>query len=199
MAGTAISVESYAEVVLELADALRLDRFALLGHSMGGVVAQQVALTAKDRVTSLVLAATGARLPVSDLVFQAIDASFDSFGDLLGKFAFSPNADRELVRKWTESPLLASQQVVRADFEACNVFDSRERLDAIKVPTLVLWGEDDKMVSRRRSESLAQRIAGARFKMIPGVGHMLFQEAPEVLNAEVEAFLAEVERGRESG
>ena len=142
-----ISVEFYARIVLELAETLDLDRFVLVGHSMGGAVAQQAALTAPDRVCGLVLAATGARLPVSEMVFQAIDTNFDSFGELLGTFAFSPNTDRDLVRKWTESPLLAAQKTVRADFEACNAFDVREKLDSIKVPTLVLWGEDDQMVS----------------------------------------------------
>jgi pimeloyl-ACP methyl ester carboxylesterase len=168
---------------------LNLDRFALAGHSMGGAVAQQVALNARDKVVALVLGATGARLPVSEMVFQAIDTNFDAFGTLLGTFAFSPKTDRALVRKWTEPPLLAGQHTVRADFEACARFDVRDQLALLDVPTLVLWGEDDQMVSGRRVESLARRIPGAQFEKIPDVGHMLFQEAPQVVNPLIDEFL----------
>ena len=187
------TVELYADTVLGLASELKMDRFAVLGHSMGGAVAQQVALAGGERVSALVLAATGARLPVSEAVFSIIDEDFDSFGSFLAKYAFSRRTDPETVARWTQPPLLAAQTAARADFVACARFDSRERLESIRVPTLVLWGEDDKMVGRKGAQSLANGIPGGVFKEMGSVGHFLFVEDPESFNREVDEFLSGVE------
>jgi len=80
-----VTIEEYAEVVTRLADALAVDRFVPVGHSMGGAVALTLALEHAARVDRLVLVATGAKLPTADFVFEAIRSSFDTLA-VLGDF-----------------------------------------------------------------------------------------------------------------
>ncbi len=190
-----VTIQLYAAMVTELAGQLGISRALFVGHSMGGAVVLQAALDRPDMVAGLVVGACGARLPVSQAVFDVVENNYQQFGDLVSQFAFGPTADPDLVKLYTEPPLVASQQTVADDFRACAAFDITDRLASIPQPTVVLHGTKDRMVSRRLVEELVSGLGHARLVEFEGVGHMLFQEAPEATTETIESFAAELESG----
>ena len=161
-------VPGHARMLSGLIDALGLPPCLVVGHSMGGAIVMSLALEAPSRVAGLVLMATGARLPVSPAVFQAIDAGLEGFGTLLAQVAYSPRTSRDLVARFTGAPIQCTQEVVRADFEACQAYDLRERLGEIA------------------------GLPQAQLQWIPAAGHMVMQEAPEAVNGAIRAFAAQL-------
>ncbi len=191
-----VSVERYADLVARFLSELGHERFLPVGHSMGGAIALTLAIDHPERVEALVLMATGARLPVSDLVFQALDQGLDSFGELLLSAAYSPRTDPALLRRFATGPLQVDLAQARADFEACASFDVRHRLDEVVVPTLVLAGDQDHLISAGRARQLAAGIPSSRLCWVEGAGHMLMQEMSEEVNDALRRFLLELgERG----
>jgi 4,5:9,10-diseco-3-hydroxy-5,9,17-trioxoandrosta-1(10),2-diene-4-oate hydrolase len=199
-----ISITRYGRVVCDFIEALELTPTVLVGHSMGGAIAMWAALHAASRSTAprcrdlrppiagLVLASTGLRLPVSDLVFQTLEHRFDDLGKLLASYAFSPQTPRELVQAWTNPPPRAEKQTVIADFRACDELDLRPRLEdlaSLRLPTLLLQGKDDRMVSREQMHHLADRLTGGKLELLDRAGHMLFQEAPQLSSSKVLSFV----------
>lgn len=184
-----VEIGWYAELVAAFVTAVGYARFVPVGHSMGGAVALTLALEHPTRIPALVLLATGARLPVSDFVYAAIDADFDQLGELLAQTAYAPQTDRALVARFTRGPLQVSRAQARADFEACARFDVRQRLGDICAPALVLAGAQDQLVSAGRIGQLASGIADCQLRTIPDAGHMLMQEQPSEVNGTIEAFV----------
>ena len=194
-----VTISLYATMVCELADNLGITQALFVGHSMGGAVALQAALDRPELVAGLVIGACGPRLPVSPVVFDVVENHYDQFGGLVSQFAFGPKADPDLVKLYTEPPLVAAQAVVADDFRACAAFDITAKLTEITQPTLVLHGSEDKMVSRKLIDALVSGLPDSRFQELSGFGHMIFQEAPEQTTTIIEDFAQEVETrlGRE--
>jgi pimeloyl-ACP methyl ester carboxylesterase len=185
-------IAGHARIVDRLMDSVELGPAVLVGHSMGGAVALAAALAYPERVRGLALLATGARLPVSDLVFGALAQGLGPFGELLAQTAYGPDAPPELVSRYTNGPIQASADTVRADFEACRSFDLRDRLGEIDVPARVLGGDADALVGRGRLEQLVAGLPRARLEILAGAGHMVMQERPREVNAALRSLVREV-------
>jgi pimeloyl-ACP methyl ester carboxylesterase len=168
-----VSIESYRDFVGAFCAALELDRAVLVGHSMGGAIVMEAALAWPERLAGLVLVATAARLPVSPMIFEAIEKHFDKFPELLAQVAFSPHTPKELALRYARAGVQAPHEVVRADFEACNRWDARERIGGIRAPTVVIVGEDDVLVPAKYGRAVAERVAGARVVGVQRAGHMV--------------------------
>jgi pimeloyl-ACP methyl ester carboxylesterase len=82
--------------------------------------------------------------------------------------------------------------VLHGDFLACDGFDVSDRLSQVSCPTLVLCGEEDKMVPLRSSQFLADHIPGARLEIVPGAGHMVIQEKPQAVASALLGFLGQL-------
>ncbi len=184
-----VNIGHYANLVAAFATTLGHEQFIPVGHSMGGAVALTLALDHRARIPALVLLATGARLPVSDFVFAAIDTSFDQLGELFAQTAYAPTTDSRLVARFTTGPLQVSRDQARADFEACARFDVRQRLEKIAVPTLLIAGDKDQLVSAGRMGQLAAGIIDSRIRTVPNAGHMVMQEQPATVNGAIGEFL----------
>jgi pimeloyl-ACP methyl ester carboxylesterase len=181
----AVSMEAYRAFIDAFCAALDFPRVVLVGHSMGGAIAIETALGSPNRVAGLALIATAARLAVSPAVFDAIDNHFAQFPELMAATGFSPATPRDLALRLSRAGIQAPQDVVRADFVACNAWDARERISAIKAPTLVMIGEDDLLAPAKYGRFLADRIPGARVLAFPQTGHMMHLERPESLEAAI--------------
>jgi pimeloyl-ACP methyl ester carboxylesterase len=188
-------IEDYARVLMGWMDGLELERVIVIGHSMGGAIAQMLALMDPSRVAGLVLLGTGACLPVSDRILEGLQQDFEETVHSISRWSWGPVADPELISQGREVMQETGPQVVYADFLACDRFDVRDRIDRIDVPALVLTGSQDRMTPPRLGEWLGAHLPDARFSLVPEAGHMLMLERPvEVLQA-IEEFFA---RGMET-
>ena len=172
-------ISGYAAAVLALLDAREIGRAILCGHSMGGAIAQWLALETPKRVAGLILIATGARLPVSPLLLDALATNPENALTLVGDWAYGPAAPQSLKTAAVHAMRAVDPTRMRQDLLACNAFDSRPRLGEIRAPTLVVGAEMDRMMPLKFSRYLADQIPGAELVTVPNVGHMLMLEAPD--------------------
>lgn len=186
------SVADYAAVLLGFLDALSVKRAVIAGHSMGGAIAQQFALSYPDRVAGLVLVATGAKLRVALAILDGMLKDFEETIDFVTRYAWGPQAPEQLVRLGRTQLAEATPEVAAKDYAACNVFDVMDRLEQITAPTLVIGGTDDQMTPPKYAAFLADRIPGARLAMIEGAGHMVMLEQPELVARHAQEFLATI-------
>lgn len=197
------TVAHMADDAAMLLDRLGVPRCHVVGHSMGGLIAQELALTHPQLVDRLVLFATFARsTPVIDawLNFYVSNCrqDVDARGRTLGVMPWflSPvfMADHGRVEttldEWTNDSYPAPALGRAAQAAACQAYDSRERLPSIAAPTLVLVAAEDICTPVSCSRELAERIPGARLQILPRGGHVPSVEYPEDINAALLAFLA---------
>jgi 3-oxoadipate enol-lactonase len=178
-----------------LMDALGIDRAHVIGVSMGGMIAQELALAHPQRVRSLHLGCTFAR---ADAYMLALNAAWRDMRIGLGRdqtlrtlalwlFAPTTYAERpDLVEMLLQNALANPYPQSVAGFlrqgEAIATHDAIDRLEAIRCPTLVSVAEDDILTPPRFSRDIAKRIPGAELRVVPGAGHCYFLERPDTFN-----------------
>jgi len=191
--GGQTSIEDYAHVIVELLDAMHLDRATLVGHSMGGAISQYLALEHPQRVERLVLVGTGARLRVLPSLLQGLLQDFGSTVEMMLGWAYSSDCPPELIQLGRDEWLENEPSVVHGDFAACDTFDVTGRLGKISCPALVLCGEDDRLTPPKYAHYLQDSIPGASLTIIPHAGHMVMVEQPELVSQAIEELLAATE------
>jgi pimeloyl-ACP methyl ester carboxylesterase len=184
------TIEEYRDFVRDLLAALRVERAVLVGHSMGGGIAQSFALSYPDRLAGLVLVGTGARLRVHPDVFASIRRKdMAEAGRLISRWAYSQAALPATVAQAAEAFARNRASVLEGDFLACDAFDVMREISAIRAPTLVVCGEDDRLTPVKYGRFLQQEIPGATLAVIPGAGHMVMLEKAVEVNRALMAFL----------
>jgi len=191
------TIKTMADDVAGLFDAVGIDKAHLLGHSMGGMIAQRFALDYPDKLRSLTLASTSCRPPRGSEMMLGL---WTDILDKLGNEAFVNNIipwvftfdfiDSEydtvmtmrqmMLAHFEEKPLLPGP--FRAQAAAINDFDVADEIGGISIPTMVLVGRGDILTPPKFSEEIAGRIPGSTLKIISG-GHAYHQEAPAEFNA----------------
>ncbi len=204
---SAYSLASFAGDVLGLADELGWASFCLLGHSMGGMIAQTVALRAPERVDRLVLMDTthapveGIERALADIAIgmaraDGIDALADAMAALDSPLSTEADArvraDRPGYIEFGERKFRASSPAMYAAM-ALEMLEQADRLDplrALAMPVLVVVGEQDApfLAASRR---MAEVIPGASLEIIPDAGHSPQFEAPEAWWKVVSDFLGD--------
>jgi pimeloyl-ACP methyl ester carboxylesterase len=183
------TIAGYTEWLVAFLDALRLPTAVLVGHSMGGAIAQWLALTQPGRIAALVLVATGAKLRVAPQLLEQAQNDFLAAVDLVSQWEWGPAAPEGL-RQLGKQQLLANiPEVMLGDYRACDAFDVRERLRTIAAPTLIVAGEVDQMTPLKHAMFMAEQIPQARLKAVPEAGHMVMLEAAEMVTQTIADFL----------
>jgi pimeloyl-ACP methyl ester carboxylesterase len=183
-----------ARSVVALIDHLGAGPAVLVGHSMGGMVAQEVAALAPDRLAGLVLASTSPAFgkPGGDWQRDFRQSRFAPLDAGLGMAGLAAQLVPAMVAPGTTPPVLAAAQAMmagvpeatyRSAVTALVSFDRKANLPAITVPTLVITGEHDRTAAPEVSRRMAERIAGATCTIVPGAGHLLNLEQPQAFNA----------------
>jgi 3-oxoadipate enol-lactonase len=188
------TVAELAADAAQVLDEAGVERANVLGTSLGGMVAQELALTAPERVDRLVLACTTPggpeAFPMPERTVQLMTG-----GATLRQFvenALAPGPDPELVdrilrhREATAQPLDAWS----AQAAAGATFDALGRIARVEAPTLILHGTEDAVVDSRNSSLLASRIPDSRVELFPGGGHLFFWEQPDRFVDVVTGFLS---------
>ncbi len=187
---TAAELAQDAAQVLEEAG---VERAHVLGTSLGGMVAQELALAAPERVDRLVLACTTPGGPESFPMPEQTVKLLTS-GATLRQFvenALAPEPNQEIVER-----ILRHREATAQPFDAWSAqaaagaaFDALDRVAGIAAPTLILHGTEDAVVDSRNTALLALRIPDARVELFPGGGHLFFWEQPDRFVEVVTEFL----------
>jgi 3-oxoadipate enol-lactonase len=203
----AYTTEALADDAVSVLDELRLDRVHVYGLSLGGMVAQQLALRHPARVRSLVLGATSAGGPRAvraddevvaffrrRLRMGAEEAARASIPFNYGPRCRSEHFDRieEDIARRLAHPF--AERAYRAQMFAAGVHNSYGRLPSIDASTLVVHGRHDRIIPVANAELMAERIPRARLQILEESGHLYTTEEPDVDDA-IGAFLEGVGEG----
>lgn len=185
-----ISIKTYSDVIFRLLDFIKLSRVTLIGHSMGGAIALQLLLEySPGMIDKLVLIGTGAKLNVAPLIFELIENDFKEALRLMGEFSYGKNTPLKIKRENEKILRHNGAQILTHDFEACRQFDMRIELGKIKIPTLIICGQDDMMTPVKFSTYLHEQLPNSQLELIPNAGHFVFQEASEKVNTYIHDFI----------
>ena len=189
-------------------DASRVERAHVLGMSMGGMIAQELALAHPDRVASLVLACTscgGMRAVIAPphvfgRLFTRAHVSAEHGARALIPYIYHPSTPRERVEEDIAQRLRAypSRAGYLNQLRGLMFWTSYPRLQSLRVPTLVLHGESDGLVPARNAWILGDAIPGARVQILRNTSHVFFTDQPEASRAAILGFLAQPEIGAEA-
>jgi 3-oxoadipate enol-lactonase len=186
------TIADLASDALGLLDALKVDSAHVVGISMGGMVAQEIVLSAPERVRTLTLGCTfpgGPEATMTDMAVVGMLAEAVLSGDdertlrvgydvmIAAEYGEQEGAYElyaELARQYP-----APVPVLMAQLSAIMGHDTSERLGEIAAPTLVIHGTEDRLLDVANGELIARLIPGARLELLEGSGHMFFWEQPE--------------------
>lgn len=191
------TIERHAALVLASLDRLGIDRFCLLGHSMGGMVAQQMAAMARERIEKLILYGTG---PVGVLPdrFETIATSRrrlreDGLAATARRIAATWFLDGERADGYetcVREGVKATLQAALAALNSWENWNGSAALASFSMPTLVVWGDGDRSYGWGQPEALWRGIPGCRLAVLPGCAHNVHMEKPAIFNAIVADFLS---------
>jgi len=197
-----LTFETLSDALLADMDAAGIDRAVLVGHSLGGMLAQVVVAHAPERVAGLALVSTSPAFgdPKGEFQQRFLRERLDpldkglSMAELAGPATFAmlgANPDEQGVARAERALAATRPETYRAYLDLITRFDARATLATIACPALVIVGEHDKASPPIVSEKMAQRIQQGRYVMVPAAGHMLPFEQPAIFNAALQAFLDE--------
>jgi pimeloyl-ACP methyl ester carboxylesterase len=192
------SCAQLAADAVALLDALEIERADVFGMSLGGMIAQELALGWPERVDRLVLACTHCGLAHAEPPDREAGAAFametDDWAErmrALAPFAFARGVDGELLERFVEkkSGDVQEPEGYRGQIAAVLGHDTYERLPQVAPPTLIVTGDGDRVIPGASSEVMRERIPGSRLEVVAGAGHLFFLEQPEATLRLLDEFL----------
>ncbi len=197
-----LTFDTLADAVLRLMDAIGAAQVHLVGHSMGGMIAQRVAARAAERLLSLTLFATTARFGGDEswqerFLAQRLRPLDEGrtpadLAPLVVQDLIGDAADADGVAAAIASMSRISAPAYRAALQCLVTFDGRQTLANIDAPTFVLAAENDRTAPVKAMRRLANAIVDSRFVVLLGAGHLANLERPDVFNRILADFLAEI-------
>jgi pimeloyl-ACP methyl ester carboxylesterase len=183
------TIDDYARVVEHQIDEKSVRESIIVGHSMGGAIAIELALR-KQELRALVLVGTGARLRVRPEFLRMIKENYEEATKLLSSWSVSASADPIILERLVQDLRRMRAEVTLGDLMACDKFDRMDRVGEIRCRTLVVCGEDDRMTPKKYSQYLHEKINGSELVVIPGAGHSVMLEKHREFNRALEGFFA---------
>jgi 3-oxoadipate enol-lactonase len=195
----AYSLEQLAEDARALLRALGIARTHWIGLSMGGMIGQTLALAAPDLFLSLSLCDTSSRIPAeAKPLWQERIKTAETQGmeplvePTIGRWFTAPFREqrKDVVDRVRAMIRATNPRGYAGCCHAISALDLTDRLGAIKLPTLVVVGEEDQGTPVAASRAIHERIAGSRLEILPSAAHLANVEQPDAFTAAVTSFLA---------
>lgn len=187
-----VTIVDMAEDAVGLLDALSIDSAHIVGISMGGMIAQELALAHPERVRTLTLGCTycggeGSSVMAGDLTRRLVEARISGDRERAVRASWEANVSAALVNDPDAYAhyLAMSQQravalpVIMAQAQAVSGHDTSARLSELTMPTLVIHGTADEILPVENGRLVASHIPGSRLEIFEGVGHLFFWERPD--------------------
>ena len=209
------SIEAFAGDIDAVVDALGVERFVLAGNSMGGAIAMQYAIASPERLDGLVLVdASGApieRDADGNIAFKL--AAMPGVGSVMSQVLPRSLVERSLSqsvsnqkivtgeavdRYWELARYPGNRDATRARFSTPRSAFSAEQVAQTDVPTLVMWGEEDKLIPYEAAGWYMDHLPDATLAAYPGIGHLPMEEAPERSAADLQQWLARTLSSRDT-
>ena len=205
------TMQMFADDTIGLMEALNIERAYIVGVSMGGFIAQQIAISYPEKVRGLVLISTHFGGPnfVSQekrtlaMMFASPTETLSNEQALEMRYsvAYSPQFRKEnkallkQIQEWVErNPQPVYARLHQAEATYASVFNLEEEVKHISAPTLILQGTSDLMIPPKNAEMLADNISTSRLAFIEGGPHMSIIEHYDKINNEILSFIDEVEK-----
>lgn len=191
-------IAEYTEAVYEFMKALRLASAVIVGFSMGSAIALSLALTYRKRVLGLGLIGAGAKMRVAETTLELASnpSMFLPTVEAVVESSYSPNVDPRIKELAIQQMAETRQAVLYSDFLACDAFNAMERVNKIRVPTLLITGSLDRMTPPNRAQYLHSQIEGAQIEIVEGAGHMVIVEQPDEVVELLTGFLDRIPYGK---
>ena len=190
------SINTMANIILECVEEKKINKFNLMGHSMGGMIVQEIAKVAGDKVNKLICFATGSIGNIPDR-FESLDVSIKRLreegiketvkrippkwfvnGNKAKNYYLCENAVKETSEETADNALNAMKN-----------WNGLENLKNIKNETLIIWGDKDVSYNFDQVEMLNKNIPNSRLDIFKGCCHNVHLEEPEKFNKTVKTFL----------
>ena len=189
--GAPASIAEMADAVVARYEERGFDNVILVGNSMGGAIALELALRKEAAISGLVLIGSGAKLRVAPAIFEAIENDFSAAARMLAGYFFAEPRD-DLIGPAVDQMLRVGAAQTARDYRACDAFDASERLAEITVPLLALTGERDVMTPPKYAAFIGDRVPGATARILPGAGHLAMVERPDDTNEALRSFVTSI-------
>ena len=181
-------------------DALNLDAAVIAGGSSGGFVARRFAIDQPERTLGLVLMGSPFTLGDKPGVLELSDSTISKLTDPIDpgfvrefqQSTLTQPVPQKFLETMIEESLKVPARVWRATFKGLIEDDSLGEVGKIKAPTLIIWGDQDAILSRSDQENLAAAIKSSRFVVYPDVGHAFYWEEPEQVAADLAEFIEDI-------
>jgi pimeloyl-ACP methyl ester carboxylesterase len=186
------TTEMMAQDTLQLMDALSISRAHVVGHSMGGCIAQKMALIAPSKINKCVIACARAKpSALANMILsmreklQKKGMTTDVLAEYVLPFLFSEHFLKNTVQvngfiQWTlQNPLPQTAIGYQQQLHAVKTHDVSEQLNHITMPTLIIAGEEDILMPLKKMEAISKSLKNSTFISIPNCAHMPHVEAPQ--------------------
>ena len=190
------TIRENATQVFELLDYLKIDTFNLLGHSMGGMIVQEMAALFPERINKLICFGTGS-IGVLPNRFETIAESRRKINEIglsetrinIAKTWFVDHQVGDGYKLCLDEGAKATTQAALASLDAWDCWDGRGQLNQITSPTLILWSNKDRSYDWRQQEILNKGIANSKVEIVDGCAHNSHMEKPDLINSIIKNFL----------
>ena len=190
------TIRENATQVFELLDYLKIDTFNLLGHSMGGMIVQEMAALFPERINKLICFGTGS-IGVLPNRFETIAESRRKIKEIglsktrinIAKTWFVDHQVGDGYKLCLDEGAKATTQAALASLDAWDCWDGRGQLNQITSPTLILWSNKDRSYDWTQQEILNKGIANSKVEIVDGCAHNSHMEKPNLINSIIKNFL----------
>lgn len=190
-------IEDFADWVLEDLTARGIERFDLVGHSMGGMIVQDMVRKAPARVNRLVLYATGASgnlpgrfEPIETSMQRAKDDGAEATARRISATWFLEQGSAKNYEQCAKVARMAGLDAILAGLDAMRNWTGERYLPEIPTDTLIVWGDRDRTYDWAQIERLWRSIPQSNLAVIPACAHAVHLERPDLFNAVLDGFLS---------